>query len=55
MADLSIYQLNNAVATIIITVRNGKANALNDQVFEALNRADEDKMAVILAGQPSIF
>lgn len=57
MTDLVEYQLNDGVATI--TIRNGKANALSHEVFEALNqafdRAEQDKAVVILAGQPGIF
>ena len=57
MTDLVSYQLNNGIATLVIN--NGKANALNQEVFEALNdaldRAEQDKAIVILTGQPGIF
>lgn len=57
MTDLVNYQLSDGIATIVIS--NGKANALNHEVFDALNqaldRAEEDKAVVILTGQPGIF
>lgn len=57
MTDLVSYQLSDGIATIVIN--NGKANALNHEVFEVLNqaldRAEEDKAVVILTGQPGIF
>ncbi|MBQ0832371.1 crotonase/enoyl-CoA hydratase family protein [Marinobacter sp.] len=57
MTDLVNYTLNDGVATIVIN--NGKANALNHQVFEQLNKAldqaEQDKAVVILTGQPGIF
>lgn len=57
MTDLVSYELSNGIATITIT--NGKANALSQQVFEGLNQsldqAEQDKAVVILAGQTGIF
>jgi len=57
VTDLVEYQSNDGVATI--TIRNGKANALSHEVFEALNdsldRAEQDEAVVILTGQPGIF
>lgn len=57
MTDLVSYQLNDGVA--LITITNGKANALSHEVFDALNtaldRAESDQAVVILTGQPGIF
>ena len=57
MAELVSYELEDGVATI--TIINGKANALNHEVFEGLNRAldqaEQDKAIVILTGQPGMF
>lgn len=57
MTDLVSYQRNDGIATI--TISNGKANALDHEVFTALNRAldqaEQDKAVVILTGQPGIF
>lgn len=51
------YELNDGIATV--TIHNGKANALGHEVFEGLNealdRAEQDRAVVILAGQPGIF
>ena len=57
MADLVDYQLNDGIA--VITMQNGKVNALSSPMFSALNaafdRAEADNAVVILAGQPGIF
>jgi len=57
VAELVSYELEDGVA--IITIINGKANALNHEVFEGLNRAldqaEQDKAIVILTGQPGMF
>ncbi|TVZ55791.1 enoyl-CoA hydratase [Lutibacter sp. Hel_I_33_5] len=43
----------------IITINNGKANAISHEVIEGLNtsfdKAEEDNKVVILTGQPRIF
>ncbi len=57
MTDLVDYQLNDGVA--VITMQNGKVNAMSSALFvelnEAFDRAETDKAVVILAGQPGIF
>ncbi|MEX2473929.1 crotonase/enoyl-CoA hydratase family protein [Marinobacter sp.] len=57
MTDLVAYDLKDGVATVAIN--NGKANGLSHDVFEALNaaldQAEQDKVVVILTGQPGVF
>lgn len=57
MTDLVDYKLNDGIA--VITMQNGKVNAMSSALFSALNeafdRAEADKAVVILAGQPGIF
>ncbi|MGM3387053.1 crotonase/enoyl-CoA hydratase family protein [Stutzerimonas stutzeri] len=57
MSDLVSYELDDGIATL--TINNGKVNALSPAVFEALNaaldRAEQDRAVVIIAGQPGIL
>lgn len=51
------YQLQNNIA--IVTLQNGKVNALSPEVIgelhQALDRAEQDKAVVVLTGQAGIF
>lgn len=57
MADLLTYQPTDAVA--VITLDDGRANvvslALQAELGEALDRAEADGLAVVLAGRPGRF
>lgn len=57
MTDLVDYKLNDGIA--VITMQNGKVNAMSSAFFAELNaafdQAEADKAVVILAGQPGIF
>ncbi len=57
MSNLVSYELNGKVA--VITIQNGKVNALSHEVFgqlnAALDQAEQDKAVVVLTGQPGIF
>ncbi len=57
MEKLVAYQAENQYA--IITLQNGKVNAISHQVIdelnEALSQAEEEQKVVILTGQPNIF
>lgn len=57
VTDLVTYELEDGIATI--TLNNGKANALSQEVFKAFNaaldKAEADKAIVILTGQPGMF
>src|SRR5690606_1826660 len=57
MSNLVSYELNGNVA--VITIQNGKVNALSNEVFGQLNgaldQAEQDKAVVVLVGQPGIF
>jgi enoyl-CoA hydratase len=57
MNELMKYQLANGVATI--TLQNGKVNAISHAVVEQLNlaldRAEQDKAVVVIAGQPGML
>ncbi len=57
MEKLVAYQAENQYA--IITLQNGKVNAISHQVMdelnEALSQAEEEQKIVILTGQPGIF
>ena len=57
MSDLVSYQCNDGVA--LLTLCNGKANAISPDVIAAFNsaldRAQQDGAIVILTGQPGIL
>lgn len=57
MNEVVKYQSEEKYA--IITIQNGKANAISYEVIEGLNsafnKAEADKKVVILTGQPGIF
>ncbi|APD07500.1 enoyl-CoA hydratase [Flavobacteriaceae bacterium UJ101] len=57
MEKLVVYQSEEHYA--IITLQNGKVNAISHQVIdelnEALDQAEKDQKIVILTGQPGIF
>ena len=57
MSDLVSYQCNDGVA--LLTLCNGKANAISPAVLtelnQALDRATQDAAIVILTGQPGIL
>ena len=57
MGTLVAYKLQDSIATI--TMDDGKANALTFEMFDALNaafdRAEQDEVAVVLAGRPGRF
>lgn len=57
MADLVQYQLDASTATL--TLDDGKVNALSPAMLaaigDALDRAEADGAAVVLAGRPGIF
>lgn len=57
MSELVSYRFSGGVARIDLD--NGKANALSPAVFEALNaaldRAEQDRAVVVIAGKPGIF
>ncbi|MCF2876564.1 MULTISPECIES: crotonase/enoyl-CoA hydratase family protein [unclassified Tenacibaculum] len=52
-------QYTSKDAYVIITITNGKANAISHEVIDALNiafnQAEQEKKVVILTGQPGIF
>ncbi|WP_420552558.1 crotonase/enoyl-CoA hydratase family protein [Tenacibaculum aiptasiae] len=52
-------QYTSKDAYVIITITNGKANAISHEVIDALNiafnQAEQEKKVVILTGQPDIF
>ncbi|WP_422909156.1 crotonase/enoyl-CoA hydratase family protein [Pseudomonas sp. MAC6] len=57
MSDLISYQLDDGIATL--TLNNGKVNAISPDVIAAFNaaldRAEQDKVIVIITGQPGIL
>jgi len=57
MSDLVSYQRQGSAA--VITIKNGKVNALSPQVFvelnAALDQAEKDQAVVVLSGQAGIF
>ena len=57
MADLTTYTLDGSTA--VITMDDGKANALStemiDQLTAALDRAEAEAKAIVLAGRPERF
>ena len=57
MNDLVQYKSDDNYA--IVTINNGKANAISHEVIsglsQALNKAKSEKRIVILTGQPGIF
>jgi enoyl-CoA hydratase len=57
MEHLVHYRQENAVASIVMD--DGKANAVSlrmlEQLNRALDRADEDRAIVLLAGRPRVF
>ena len=57
MSELVSYSFSDGIARIGLD--NGKANALSPALFEALNgaldRAEQDRAVVVLAGKPGIF
>lgn len=57
MSDLITTQIDNNVATI--TIKNGKVNAISHQVIDeinqALDEAEQQKVVVVLSGQAGIF
>ena len=57
MSSLVSYRLDDGVATI--TMDDGKVNVLSLAMFEAVNRAldqaETDAAAVVLAGRPNVF
>ncbi len=57
MADLTTYALDGSTA--VITMDDGKANALStemiDQLTAALDRAEGEAKAIVLAGRPDRF
>ena len=57
MSELVSYSFSDGVARIGLD--NGKVNALSPAVFEALNaaldRAEQDRAVVVIAGKPGIF
>lgn len=57
VTEVVTYELDDGIATI--TLNNGKANALSNDVFKAFNsaldQAEQDKAIVILTGQPGMF
>jgi enoyl-CoA hydratase len=57
MSDLVSYELEDGVATL--TLRNGKVNAISNDLIVALNQAldqaEKDRAVVILTGQPGIL
>jgi len=57
MSDTLSYELQDGVA--ILTLANGKVNAISPEVVESLNaaldRAEQDRAIVVLTGQPGIL
>ena len=57
MSELIQYKSEDSY--IIITITNGKANAISHEVIDALNisfdKAEKEEKPVILTGQPGIF
>jgi len=57
MSELVTYELNDGIA--VLTLNNGKVNALSPEVIvalnEALDRAQEAGAIVVLTGQPGIL
>ncbi|WP_322981222.1 crotonase/enoyl-CoA hydratase family protein [Pseudomonas sp. C11] len=57
MSDLISYQLDDGIATL--TLSNGKVNAISPDVIAAFNaaldRAEQDRAIVVIAGQPGIL
>ncbi|SDW29775.1 crotonase/enoyl-CoA hydratase family protein [Marinobacter mobilis] len=57
MSELVTYQLEDGVA--ILTLNNGKVNAISHEALAALNsaldRAEQDQAVVVMTGQPGIF
>lgn len=54
-----LIQYNSEENHVIITITNGKANAISHEVIDALNtsfdKAEKEEKPVILTGQPGIF